>query len=94
MPGPETRIVALDDNGAVLLGHGRHRIRVVRVRQVFLCVQIRGQHKGLAIVATSRAESSTVVADGELGVGGEWSGEREIENRTESSLIQALRGRL
>lgn len=38
-----------DDDGSVLLGHGRDSVAVVRVRQVFLGVHQGLQHQGLAV---------------------------------------------
>lgn len=61
----ETRVVHRHHDRAVLLGHRRDRVRVVGVGQVFLGVQVRGEHQGLP-VAARRDESAAAVAYREL----------------------------
>lgn len=58
-------IVHRHDDGSVLLGHGRDRIRVVRIRQMFLGVEVRGEDQRLAIAARN-AEATASVAYREL----------------------------
>jgi hypothetical protein len=64
--GAEARVVHGHDDGPVLLGHGRHRVRIVRVRQVFLGVEVRREDEGLAVPARRAHEAAPAVADGEL----------------------------
>lgn len=64
VPGAEAGVVDRDYDGPVLLRHRGHRVRVVRVRQVLLGVQVGRQHQGLAVRVT--AESVATVSHREL----------------------------
>lgn len=66
MPGPKVRVVDGHDDRPVLLGHGGDRVRVVRVRQMFLGVEERGQNQRLPVAARRPHETSPPVSDREL----------------------------
>lgn len=66
MPGAKIRVVDGHNDRAVLLGHGRDRVRVIRVRQVFLGVEERGQYQRLPVTAGRPDETSPAVSDREL----------------------------
>lgn len=66
MPGPKIRVVDGHNDRAVLLGHRRDRVRVIRVRQVFLGVEERGQHQRLPVTAGGPDETAPAISDREL----------------------------
>ena len=66
VPGPKIRVVDRHDDRAVLLGHRRHRVRVVGVRQVFLRVEERRQDQRFPVATRRPDETAAAVSDREL----------------------------
>lgn len=66
VPRAKIRIVTGHHDDTVLLGHRRDRVRVVRVRQVFLRVEERRQHQRLPVAAGRRDETAAAVPNSEL----------------------------
>lgn len=66
MSGSKIRVIHRHNDRAILLGHWRDSVRVVRVRQVFLGVEERRQHQRLPVTTRWTHETAAAVSDREL----------------------------
>lgn len=66
VPGSKIRVVDGHDDRAILLGHWRDRVRVVRVWQVFLGVEERRQDQRLPVASWRSDETAPAISDREL----------------------------